>query len=167
MRAQAWVGMVLLVAYVPVSSLLGLMKPMGDIGGQVFGDVWEANLWGDLTFTFGSMGTALLVALYVRLAWQTADARRVLVVLAVPLAFGATWLVYFLSWSMSGPAGDGQFFHWAAQFEADVWEVVWDWGKAGIWAGAFLVPLIAWLYVFIPEAMRQQGPQTMPRGRTQ
>src|SRR5688572_4821052 len=100
---RRWLGnRLLLIAFVPISSLLGLARPMKEVGGRVFIDVWVANFWGDLVFTAGTIAAGLAVGLLVSRALKVPDPSRTgLLIASVGLSFVLHWAVYALSWSIT------------------------------------------------------------------
>lgn len=96
------------VAAVFASSFLGLLRPMmagTGFNGSLFGQVWRANVWGDLVFV---VGTVIAIFLTLRFWPQAApvrrgfDTSRLLSVIGVGvIAFVLMWLVYALSWGFT------------------------------------------------------------------
>jgi hypothetical protein len=140
----------LLLALVPVSSVLGLARPMVQLDGWgLFVDVWKANLWGDLAFTAGTVLAGWAAARLVRRlaaagwpAWGCGLA-------AVPASFLLHWAVYAVSWSFTGNASDSaahagqRFLAWTFGRFGDAWGFTFSEGWIGLVACAILVPLAA------------------------
>lgn len=157
MPASRWLGIALLLAFVPISSVLGLARPMVDDevdgGWGLFADVWEANFWGDLVFTLGTIGAGLAVAWLVMTALRS-DKQVPLALLAVAASFVLHWAVYAFSWSFTGATDDGDaFFAWHFEMLYDdsgwehgsAWGFTWTWGWPGLVFAAIAGPLGAWL----------------------
>ena len=152
----------LALLFIPLSSLLGLSRPMVDMGGGLFMEVWAANLWGSLLFAAGTAGTFLLVwAICSWAARNLQDRAQMGVVLAlVPLALFATWAVYATSWSFTGVSLDDSafgFLYFASVWDGN-WNFVWEWGLPGILAMAVSMPAAATLVAKSPAS----SPATVP-----
>jgi hypothetical protein len=142
-------GLVVLfgVLAVPVSSALGLLHPMMELGGEVFLEVWSANLWGSLLFTIGTFGSFLLVVVFVFALWQNLQPgmQWLGVIAAIPVALFSSWAVYALSWGLTGVSYDDSMYGFLV-FSPDwgeSWGFVWEWGLVGIFVMALLKPVVA------------------------
>lgn len=161
MAAPRWLGPLLLVAFVPASSVLGLARPMWDDeaggGWRLFADVWQANFWGDATFTLGTLGAGWAVARMVAAGMR--DPKGAGLLLAVPASFLLHWLVYALSWSSTGPADES---FWAWTFDGDTfrdsWRFTWDWGWPGLAFTAVAGPVGGWLSLRAPSPEAKAPP---------
>lgn len=137
-----------LVAAVPASSVLGLALAMLNGGVQVFGAVWSANLWGDLLFVGGTVGSLRLVEHFVA-QWPTGRKGRIgRVVVAVALSLGLHAFVYgFAAWqTLAAMDGDDGFLAFNGRL-ADLplaGYVALIWGWVGLAAMALLTPWFAW-----------------------
>lgn len=147
---RLWAAL-LLVLFVPASSLLGLARPMAELDGGLFLDIWRANLWGDLAFTLGTVAAGAATGRLVAWAWRD-PARRPAALAAVPLSLALHWAVYALAWSFTGPS-DG-FWSWSFAPEAGVWRFTWDWGWPGLLFCACAAPVAA----FALQAARTRAP---------
>lgn len=175
MGVHRWFGVVLLLAFVPASSLLGLVRPMTDEpvddGWQVFGDVWSANFWGDMTFVVGTVAAGTLVAMMVGFASRAGRPTRQRVLLLVACVAASVllhWAVYAFSWSLTihpylddtfgeqdGFESDHDTGFWSWDWDMmysepllgleNAWTFTWCWGWAGLVFAGLAGPLGAWL----------------------
>jgi hypothetical protein len=134
------VSTLVLVLTVPVSSLLGLARPMSKVGAQVFGDVWTANLWGDLIFTGGTLAAGWAAARLVQRLRPSGPSLAA--VAAVPVAFLLHWAVYACAWTFTG-ANDG-FLDPSPHGFGRAWAFTFEWGWIGLLAMAAMGPALAW-----------------------
>jgi hypothetical protein len=144
--------MLLCLALVPLSSLLGLSRPMWELNGwTTFAAVWKSNLWGDLVFTAGTAGAAW-ATLWAGRNLRTAGTPIWQWTLVAPLSFALHWMVYAFSWSFTGNGSDtaaasGQhFWSWTFGHLGNSWSFTFEWGWIGLAFCAVAVPAVgAWL----------------------
>ncbi len=148
---------VLLLVLVPISSLLGLLRPVVDDeldqDWGLFGDVWQANFWGDLVFTVGTIASGLLAGWLAVRGSRGPGAWRDLA-LAIAASFLAHWLVYAFAWSFTITLLDEAPRFWGAGFRMfydeplvdseTAWGFVMEWGWPGLVFAAVSCPAAAW-----------------------
>lgn len=139
-RVSAWA----LLLTVPLSSLLGLARAMAEEDPGLFGDVWSANLWGDLVFMGGTVAAGLAVARLVRRLRPGLGGLAFAV--AAPASFLLHWAVYALSWTLTGPQmfDGGSFVGVTLEGFPDAWSFTAKWGWPGLLAMAAISPALAW-----------------------
>lgn len=79
---------------VPVSSILGLLRPILEEGLGFLGRMWTANAWADLVFAAGTVATVWLSASLAQGHGRPTGGRFTGAVLA---AFAATYATYLVS----------------------------------------------------------------------
>lgn len=181
------IAITLLVCTVAVSSVLGLTRAMTDEpvdgGWGILGDVWGANLYGDLVFVTGTIGASALCAIaMVRALQRTRTTPEAILgfLLIVGIGLLLHWAVYAVSWSMSmegtlesyferngdSDEADTGFWEWNWDMAYDepmlglesAWTFTWCWGWAGLTATALLVPAITWAMA----VQRRSRPSSRP-----
>lgn len=179
----------LLVCTVALSSVLGLTRAMTDEpvdgGWGILGDVWGANVYGDLIFVTGTITASALCALaMVRALQRTRTTPEAILgfILVVGIGLLLHWAVYAVSWSLSGEGtlesyferngdSDGEhtsFWSWSWDMMYDdpllglesSFTFTWCWGWAGLTATALLVPAVTWAMAVQGRSQAASGPPT-------
>lgn len=188
------VAIPLLVCTVALSSVLGLARAMTDEpvegGWGILGDVWGANVYGDLVFVTGTIAASALCAIgMVRALQRTRTTPEAILGFLVIVGVGLLlhWAVYAFSWSLSsegtleryfersgdGEEGDTSFWEWNWDMRYDepllglesAWTFTWCWGWAGLTATSLLVPAITWAMAVQRRSRSASHPATNETAR--
>lgn len=132
---------------VPVSSVLGLLRRMIESGPSIVWDVWGANLWADLFFVGGTLGTVWASA-SVAAGGSRPTAGRFIG--GVALALGATYVTYLAGASLAQQSlvEQGGFFAIRPVVAARGFIEIVVAGLPGLVAMAFAGPLVG---LFLPR----------------
>lgn len=145
-----------LLATIGASSLLGLARPMWELGADTFRGVWSANLWGDVVFVLATAFAAWGIWRFVQLC----SGQPIMTALPAVacLAFFATWATYALSWGFTVQSFADQAKHPftslgfefsgspEAPFDSNVVTFTLQWGWVGLVAAAIAGPaVVLWL----------------------
>lgn len=138
---------------VPVSSLLGLLRPMVRGGGGIWATMWSANLWADLVFIVGTVGTFWLSAVVASGKGRPSGGRFVG---AAALAMGASYVTYLAGASLAQESilGQAGFVALRPSFEAAGFAEIVIQGLPGLVAMAFAGPLVG---LFLPRRPAPDG----------
>jgi hypothetical protein len=153
MASRRGIRLGLAIAFVPVSSVLGLLRPMLEHGGDWFGKVWGANLFGDIVFTLGTVAAVLGTAGIMRRVAMVSAGSAPWTTLGVGVAasFILHWAVYAFAWSFTfGSIADSaahpflDFTFSMAGTQGNAWVFTFQQGWIGLLFAALAAPLATW-----------------------